>query len=132
MEFAAESGPNDTEERLERLRRLERCTALTVQRLLEENRIGEASALRIQHAAMIKGLFDAETKAMRLAQERGKLIPVEVALDMITESLREVTLMLRQLPEMGRDESEREKLSAFSKGCLEAIRTGAEAGFNAG
>ena len=102
--------------------------ALTTERLLKESRIAEAIALRHQHAAAIKALFDADVKALALAEQRGTLIRLEVAEAMIVSALQEPVIMLRQLPNLGRDPAEREKLTGFMNGVLDEFYGAVSAG----
>jgi hypothetical protein len=70
---------------LERLRHLERATSQALERLLRQGKVAEAAVLRREHVATVKALFDAESKAIRIAETRGKLITVDRALAMISE-----------------------------------------------
>jgi hypothetical protein len=96
--------------------------------MLREGRVSEAQALRREHASMIKSLFDASAKLLKLEEARGKLVTLDRALAMISEALSEPVILLRQLPSLGRDEAERSKLQAFLNGILEAMTEGARRG----
>jgi hypothetical protein len=132
FEDPIDSVPGGLDATLERLRRLERSAALTLQRLLKEGRVGEAASVRAQHASVLKSLFDAEVKVMKLAEQRGELVKLERAVGMITTAMSEAVVLLRQLPSLGRDEAEKQKLTVFMTAVLQAMRTGAEAGFKNG
>ena len=130
VEFEEDSSvPDGLDESLKRLRKLERVSALTLQKLLKAGRIAEAASMRAQHASVLKSLFDAELKVMRLAERRGELISVERALAMINSSFAELLITLRRLPDLGKTPEEKSKLEAFLAGCLEAMKRGAEEGF---
>ena len=113
---------------LERLRRVERAMSRALEELLRQGKVAEAAVLRREHVATVKALFDAEIKAIKIAETRGKLVSLDTALSMISESLSEPIIMLRQLPSLGRDEAERAKLEAFLSGILEAMKEGARRG----
>jgi hypothetical protein len=113
---------------IERLRWLERMTAEALGRALQEGRIGEASVLRRDHVASLKALYVGEAQLLRHDLAKGKLVSVKLALEMIEGALREVALLIRQLPSLGRDEAERQRLDTFTRGLLEAIKTGASNG----
>jgi hypothetical protein len=120
--------PEDLGATLERLRHVERATSQALERLLREGKVAEAAVLRGEHVATVKALFDAEAKAIRIAETRGKLITLDRALAMISESLSEPLIILRQLPRLAKDEAERARLQAFLNGVLEAMKEGARRG----
>jgi hypothetical protein len=113
---------------LARLRHVERATAQAFEELLRQGKVAEVAALRREHCAVIKSLFDAETKAIRIAETRGRLITIDKALAMITEALAEPILLLRQLPNLASDEAGRQRLGAFVNGILDAMKAGAHRG----
>jgi hypothetical protein len=121
--------PEDLGATLERLRHVERATSRVLEELLRQGKVAEAAVLRREHVATVKALFDAETKAIRIAEARGKLVTVDRALAMISESLAEPLVMLRQLPSLAKDAEERDKLQAFVNGILEAMKDGARKGW---
>jgi hypothetical protein len=124
----SDTGVEDLGATLARLRHVERATAQAFEELLRQGKVAEVAALRREHCAVIKSLFDAETKAIRIAETRGKLITVDKALAMITEALAEPILLLRQLPNLAPDEAGRQRLQAFVNGVLDAIKAGAHRG----
>jgi len=95
---------------------------------LRQGKVAEAAVLRREHVATVKALFDAETKAIRIAETRGRLITVDRALSMISEALVEPIIMVRQLPSLARDSAERDRLQAIVNGILEAVKEGARRG----
>jgi uncharacterized protein YnzC (UPF0291/DUF896 family) len=107
---------------------VERSTAAALEELLRVGKVAEVAALRREHVAVVKAVFDAETKSIKIAETRGKLITVDKALSMISEALSEPLIMLRQLPSLAGDEAGRARLSAFVNGVLDAIRAGAARG----
>jgi hypothetical protein len=52
-----------------------------------------------------------------------------MALGMINQALSEPLILLRRLPELAGTAEEKSKLEAFLEGCLEAIRRGAQVGY---
>ena len=131
FDFVAPTGEEENlQETLGRLRKLERTTSITIERLLAKDEVPKAIALRQQHASMIKSLFDCETKALRLAQDRGELISLQAAEEMVINALREPVMLARQLPGLARDQSQKSALEAFANGLLEAIKSGAAGSLN--
>jgi len=122
---SAEAGHEDFEATLSRLRHTERCTSQALERLLREGKVAEIAALRREHVGVVKALFDAETKAIRIAETRGKLITLDRALSMISEAFTEPLILLRQLPDLGRDTAERARLQTFVNGVLDAVKSAA-------
>jgi hypothetical protein len=118
----------DLEATLGRLRHVERSTAATLAGLLKEGKVSEAAVLRREHVATVRALFDAETKSIKIAETRGKLISVDRALSMISEALSESVIMLRQLPNLAPDEALRARLQALVNGILDAMKEGAHRG----
>ena len=114
---------------LTRLRELECVTSQRLKRLLKHGAISEVIALRQQHAAMIRHLFDAEAKALKLREEREELISVERALGMINSSFSELLIVLRRLPDLAKSPEQKSALESFLAGCLGAMKRGAENGF---
>jgi len=76
--------------------------------------------------------FDAELKAVTLAREQGELITLKAAEAMIVAALQEPVMILRQLPELGRDPEEQQRLTAFLNSVLEAMRSGAASACSSG
>ena len=111
---------------LARLREQERLIAGALTSLIKEGRLSEAASLRRDHISVVKGLFDAESRAIKIAESRGQLIRVEVALNMISASLAEPILMLRQLPNIAQTPQEKARLETCVNGILSTIRDGAE------
>ena len=122
--------PEDLGATLERLRHVERATSRALEELLRQGKVAEAAVLRREHVATVKALFDAETKAIKIAETRGRLISVDRALGMISEALTAPLIMLRRLPELGRDPEERKRLEAFLNAVLNEIKDGAQRSFN--
>ena len=85
-------------------------------------------ALRREHCTALKTLYGAEEKLIKINANRGKLITVDSALALVNEAMQEAILTLRQLPDLGGDAVEKERLAAFLNGVLDAIRRGAEVG----
>ena len=133
VEFEEDSSvPGGLEATLERLRRLERSAAVTLQRALKAGQIPEAIAMRQQHGQLLRSLFDAEAKLMKLAEQRGELVSVDRAVSMVYAAMSEAVILLRRLPDLGRDEAEKARLTAFMSAVLQAMRDGAEAGLKNG
>jgi hypothetical protein len=127
-EVAGGIDDDDLSSTLQRLRHVERSTATALEGLLRAGKIAEAAALRREHVAVIKAIYDAEIKSIKIAEIRGQLISVDRALAMINEAMQSAILVLRRLPEMGRDPAERARLEAFMNGVLAEIKTGAADG----
>ena len=81
-----------------------------------------------ERVAVIKAIYDAESKLIKIDEARGRLISVDRALSMINEAMQSAILVLRRLPEMGRTPEERARLEAFMNGVLAEIKAGAAAG----
>jgi hypothetical protein len=116
------------ENSLPRIRRLEKAVALAAERAFKEGNVAEAISLRREHVGAIKTLYEAESKLIKINEARGKLISVDRALSLINEALQSAILVLRRLPEMGRDADERRRLEAFMNGVLAELKTGAADG----
>lgn len=125
-EFVGDDG--DLSGTLQRLRHVERSTSAALEGLLKQGKVAEAAALRREHVAIVKALFDAETKAIKIAETRGRLITVDRALAMVNEAVAEPLIMLRQLPNLAKDDAERAKFDAIVNGILVAMREGAARG----
>ena len=80
--------------------------------------------------AAAKAVYDAELKEIKIKEVRGKLVSVDRALNLINEAMQSAVLVLRRLPELGRDPEERRRLEAFLNGVLAEIKSGAIEGFN--
>ncbi len=115
----------DLEATLERLREQERDIAAALSSLLKEGRLSEAAALRREHVGTVKALFDAESRALKIGEARGRLIRVSVALELVNNSIQAGLLVLRRLPELGRTPEERARLEAFLSSVLNEFRAGA-------
>ena len=113
---------------LVRLRHVERTTAAALEDLLRAGKVAEVAALRREHVAVIKAIYDAESKRIKIDEARGKLISVDRALSMISEALAAPIILLRRLPELGHDEAERKRLEVFLNAVLNEIRDGAQRG----
>ena len=127
----ASEGREDPEElsaTLGRLRQTERAISITLTRLLKEDKVSEAVILRKEHSGVVRSLFDAESKMLKLNEARGKVISVDRALSMVNEAMQSAILVLRRLPELGRSEEERRRLETFLAGVLEEIKAGAVRG----
>lgn len=98
--------------------------------MLREGRVTEAQALRREHSSLIKSLFEASTKVIRVEEARGKLIRLDTALSMVSEALAAPIITLRRLPELAQNSEQRARLEAFMNGVLEEIKAGAVRGFN--
>jgi hypothetical protein len=125
---AEEEEKEDLAACIRRLRRLEATCAQSLERMLREGRVSEAQALRREHASIIKSLFDASSKLLKLEEARGKLVSLDTALSMISESLSEPVILLRQLPSVARDSAERDRLQSIVYGILDAMKEGARRG----
>lgn len=125
--FSAEDD-GDLTGTLQRLRHVERSTSAALERLLKEGKVAEAAALRREHVATVKALFDAETKSIKIAETRGRLISVDRALSMVNEAVAEPLIMLRQLPSLAKDDADRARFNAIVNGILVAMREGAARG----
>jgi hypothetical protein len=113
---------------LSRLRHVERSTAAALEGLLRQGKVAEVAALRREHVAVIKAIYDAESKRIKIDEARGKLISVDKALSMISEALAAPIIMLRRLPELGRDPEERKRLEVFLNAVLNEMRDGGQRG----
>jgi hypothetical protein len=127
-EVVVEMGGEDLEEMVTHLRQMERALAQAAQRAYKENRVPESIILRREHVQAIKAIYDAEAKLIKINEARAKLISVDRALSMINEAVQAAILVLRRLPEMGRDADERRRLEAFMNGVLAELKTGAADG----
>jgi hypothetical protein len=123
--YATEVGAEQLEDTIPRLRRLEKATAIALEKALKENNVVAAVALRREHCTALRTLDGAEEKLIRINVSRDKLIKVDAALSMIDSALKESVLLLRRLPELGRDPAEKQRLEAFLAAILEAMRAGA-------
>jgi hypothetical protein len=126
--YATDVGYEALEDTLPRIRRLEKALALAAERAFNDGKIDQAISLRREHVAAIKALYDAESKAIRISESRGRLISVERALAMINEAMQSAIFVLRRLPELARDSDQRRALEAFLNGVLAEIKTGAAEG----
>ena len=88
--------------------------------------------MRQQHGQLLRSLFDAEAKLMKLAEQRGELVSVDRAVAMVYAAMSEAVILLRRLPDLGRDEAEKARLTAFMSAVLQALRDGAKAGLKNG
>jgi len=113
---------------LQRLRHVERTTSQALEGLIRQGKVTEASVLRREHVGVIKALYDAESKLIKINEARGRLISVDRALSLINDAMQSAILVLRRLPEMGRDPDERHRLEAFMNGVLTEIKAGAAEG----
>lgn len=120
----------ELEDTIPRLRRLEKATALALERALKADNLTAAVALRREYCTALRTLYNAEEKLIKINVSRGKYVTVERALNMIDESLKAPILMLRRLPDLGRDSEERAKLEAFLNAVLNEMKAGAERGLN--
>ena len=120
--------PEELSATLSRLRQTERAISATLVRLLKEDKVAEAVVLRKEHAGVVRSLFDAESKMLRLNEARGRLISVDTALNMISEALAAPVITLRRLPDLARDPEERRRLETFLNAVLHEIQNGAEIG----
>jgi len=73
---------------VERLREMERALAEAGARAFKEGKVAEATILRREHVAVIKAIYDAESKLIKIDEARGRLISVDRALSMINEALQ--------------------------------------------
>jgi hypothetical protein len=126
--YATEAGEGQLEDTIPRLRRLEKATALALERAIRDDNITAAVALRREHCTALRTLYASEEKLIKINESRGRLVTVDRTLGMINESLQEVLLTVRRLPDLGRDEVEKGRLTAFLNGVLDAVRRGAEEG----
>ena len=113
-----------------RLRGLERDLANAASRAFKAGQIPESITLRREHVAAIKAIYDAESKLIKINETRGRLVSVDRALNLINDAMQSAILVLRRLPELGRDPEERRRLEAFLNGVLAEIKSGAVEGFN--
>ena len=110
---------------ISRLRRLEKTCAQALERHLREGRVTEAQALRREHSSLIKSLFEASTKLIRVEEARGRLIRLDTALSMVSEALSAPVITLRRLPELAQTPEQRARLEAFLNAVLSEIQEGA-------
>jgi hypothetical protein len=95
------------------LRKGQKATAEALERALAGDRIMESVMLRREHLTALKALYDAEAKPIKIHEARGKLVSIDRALGMINDALQEAILVLRRLPDLGRDAVEKAKLRRF-------------------
>jgi hypothetical protein len=119
------SDEGDLSATLARLGRIEAMTAATLEALLAERRLPEAAIVRREYSAVAKSLYDARSKQLKFDQERGKLVTLDRALTLISDSLAEGLIMLRQIPGYARDEAQKLQLKAAVNDCLQAFKEGA-------
>jgi hypothetical protein len=115
-----------------RLRKVEKATSEALERALAADRIMESVLLRREHVTALRALYDAEAKLLKINQARGKLVSTDRALGMINEAIQSAVQVLRRLPELGRDQAERQRLEAFMNAVLNEIKLGAGEGFRNG
>jgi hypothetical protein len=132
IDFFGADGLSDEglEASLPRLRKLERSTASALERALASDNITAAVSLRREHVAVLRTLYNAEEKMLKIDEARGRLISVDKALGLISEALSAPLILLRRLPELGKDPEERKRLEAFLSAVLNEIKDGAQRGFN--
>jgi len=111
-----------------RLRRLEIATAAALDRARAADKAFEAASLRKQHLDALRGLYEAETKLIKIDQARGKLASIDRTLMMIDAAFKPAVQVLRRLPELGRDAEEKQRLEAFMNAVLNEIKLGAAEG----
>lgn len=126
--YGTEIGAEQLEDTIPRLRRLEKATALALERAIKADNVTAAVALRREHCTALKTLYGAEEKLIKIQQTRGKLVSIERALSMINEALRAPVLLLRRLPDLARTPEERPRLEAFLNGVLNEMKMGAADG----
>jgi hypothetical protein len=115
---------------IERLRRLEKDLAAAAGRAFRADRVAEAITLRREHVAAVKAIYETEAKSIKIDEARGRLVSVDRALNLINDAMQSAILVLRRLPELGRDPEERRRLESFLNGILSEIKSGAVEGFN--
>lgn len=123
-----EFGGEELEEMVSHLRQLERALIQATARAYKEDRTAEAITLRREHVAAVKAIYDAESKLIKISEARAKLISMDRALSMINEAMQSAILVLRRLPELGRNPEERGRLEAFMNAVLTEIKAGAANG----
>jgi hypothetical protein len=114
-----------------RLEAVERETCAALSKALQGGKLNEASVLRRDYCSAVKSLHVGLSQQMRFDVERGKLIKLSRALEMITAALHEPLLLVKQLPELGCTPACKCKLETFAAALREAIRSGAAAGLRA-
>ena len=124
---ASDESDEDLAVCISRLRRLERTCAQSLERCLREGRIAESQALRREHSTLVKNIFDTSSKLLRLQVDSGKLVTLDTALRMISDSLAPVIIQLRRLPDLARDPADRPRFEAFLNAVLNEMKDGAEA-----
>jgi hypothetical protein len=128
--YATEVGAEQLEDTIPRLRRLEKATAIALEKALKEDNVTAAVALRREHRQALRTLYGAEEKLIRINTSWGKLIKLETALAMIDSALKEPVMMLRQLPELGQSPEEWARLDAFLSAVLQALKDGARSAYH--
>jgi transcriptional regulator with XRE-family HTH domain len=82
--------------------------------------------LRKEHREATRSLLSAESAVVALEEQRGKLVIVEAARDMVTKMLMPIILFFRKLPEFADDETQVAKLAEIGEHGLAIIRGEAE------
>lgn len=126
--YATEIGFEQLEDTIPRLRRLEKATAVALEKATKEGNIAAIVALRREHVTALKTLYGAEEKLIRIGEKRGRLVGLDRAQAMIGEALRAPVITLRRLPELARTPEERVRLEAFLNAVLNEIKLGAAEG----
>lgn len=127
--FSHEAGEGQLEDTIPRLRRLEKATALALERAIKDDNHVAAVSLRREHCTALRTLYASEEKLLKIDEAKGKLIRLDRALAMIDEALKEPVIMLRQLPDLARSPEEKSRLEVFLHAILGAMRDGAARGF---
>jgi len=78
--------------------------------------------VRKEHREATKSLFSAEADVVALEEQRGKLVTLDAAKDLITKTLMPLITFLRKLPEVAETDSERLRLNEASERGLAIIR----------
>jgi hypothetical protein len=117
--------PEDT---IKRLRRTEKALAIAREQALSAGSdVALVSALRREHATAAKILLEGESRLLRLAERREKLVSIDVARGWITAALGRASEYARRLPDTGTDEADKAKLDKIANEFLTAIRSGGAA-----
>jgi hypothetical protein len=116
---------------IQRLQQVEKATCAALAEALAAGRIAESSILRRDYVSAIKSLHTGLLQQMKFDIERGKLIRLTTALDMINAALHEPLTLIKGLAKLGCTSACKSKLEIFTAALLEALKSGAAEGLRA-
>jgi hypothetical protein len=83
------------------------------------------SVLRREQRVAIAALLAAERDIVRLEKDRGKLVSLDVAKDLISNALLPAIIAIRRMPESGENDREKARLRVLSESLLAVMRDSA-------